>query len=132
MMQSRQLFRKLALACGSATLLAAAFVPGGQASGAAGVLSSAHVIALGTTPTPPPTPGHKNHTVTNPAPPGPGAPRPGVNPPAPPSLLSSALAAAGIAAPSSSLPASPCTFTSTCDLWAKAGTLSLPDPLVPT
>jgi len=135
MMQSRELFRKLALACGSATLLAAALVPGGQASGAAGVPSlgkATTTVVTAPGPTPPPTPGHKNHTVTNPAPPGPGAPQPGVKPLAPPSLLSSTLAAAGIAAPSSSLPASPCTFTSTCDLWAKAGTLSLPDPLVPT
>ncbi|HEY4888279.1 MAG TPA: hypothetical protein VIJ58_06835, partial [Candidatus Dormibacteraeota bacterium] len=140
----RGLLRKLALVTGSATLLLVTGAPASQASGLADLTSSRQAISSavtvatpppGPTPTPAPGPKHKNHTVTNPAPPGPGAPRPGLLPAAPLSLLGSALAAAGLAAPASSLPIGPCTLSATsatCELWATTGTITFPGsaPLV--
>src|ERR1700694_5041617 len=109
-MRNHELFRKLALVCASATLLLAAFAPAGQAAAVNTVVTAASP-APNPSPSPSPNPKHKNHTVTNPAPPGPGAPQAGIKPPAPPSRLQSSLAAAGLAAPASSLAPSTCTLS---------------------
>jgi len=121
------LLRKLALVSGSIMLMLVTAAPSSAASTSAP--TSAASVGAPTPPSPPPSKRPKNVTVTNPKALAPNAPRAGVTPGPGPSRLKRALAAAGLAAPSSALGAGPCTLSGTvrtCELWAKAGTLTLP------
>jgi hypothetical protein len=123
----RSLIQRLSLIVAGATLI---LVTGASPSQAVAPAPASAVSTAATSASPSPSPSPTgNATVTNPGPLPPGSPHPGVKPKTGPSRLGRALLAAGTLAPSSSLPAGPCTLSGTirfCDLYATTGTLTLP------